>query len=94
MVETADFGPVDDFKLFFPDNLFTLFNTCEQTNLFAEQFFDNPVDCSEHSELVLIFFSICSLIFFFRYWCQGSAALKNCCCYDNQGCHVTNHVTN
>ena len=53
MVETADFGPVDDFKLFFPDNLFTLFNTCEQTNLFAEQFFDNPVDCSEHSELLL-----------------------------------------
>ena len=66
MVETADFGPVDDFKLFFPDNLFTLFNTCEQTNLFAEQFFDNPVDCSEHSELVLIIFSICSLIFFFQ----------------------------
>ena len=64
MVETANFGPVDDFKLFFPDNLFTLFNTCEQTNLFAEQFFDNPVDCSEHSELVLIIFSICSLIFF------------------------------
>ena len=53
MVETADFGPVDDFKLFFPDNLFTLFNTCEQTNLFAERFFDNPVDCSEHSELLL-----------------------------------------
>ena len=64
MVETADFGPVDDFKLFFPDNLFTLFNTCEQTNLFSEQFFDNPVDFSEHSELVLIILSISSFIFF------------------------------
>ena len=52
LVKTADFGPVEYFKLSFPDNLFTLFNICKQTNLFAEQFFDNPrdnpVDFSEH----------------------------------------------
>ena len=62
-METADFGPVDDFRLFFADNLFTLFNICEQTNLFAEQFFDNPVNCSEHIELVLIIFIY--FLFFF-----------------------------
>ena len=48
LVETADFGPVEYFKLSFHDNLFALLNICEQTNLFAEQFLDNPVDCSEH----------------------------------------------
>ena len=63
-METADFGPVDDFRLFFADNLFTLFNICEQTNLFAEQFFDNPVNCSEHIELVLIIFIY--FLFFFQ----------------------------
>ena len=72
-VETADFGPVDDFRLFFADNLFTLFNICEQTNLFAEQFFDNPVNCSEHIELVLIIYF---LFFFFRQWCQWSVTLE------------------
>ena len=46
LVVTVDFGPVYYFKLFFPDNLFNLIS--EQTNLFAEQVFDIPVDCSEH----------------------------------------------
>ena len=48
-MKTADFGPVEYFKLSFPDNLFTLFNICKQTK---KQFFDNPrdnpVDFSEH----------------------------------------------
>ena len=87
---TVDFGPVDYFKLFFPDNLFNLIS--EQTNLFAEQVFDNPLTV----QVMLIIFYICSFIsiFFSEQWWQGSVTLKNCYCYDNQGCHVTGHVTN
>ena len=47
LVDTVNFQPVDYFKLFFPDDLFCLIS--EQTNLFAEQFFDNPADLTQHS---------------------------------------------
>lgn len=48
LVDTVNFEPVDYFKLFFPGDLYGLISG--QTNLFAEQFFENPSDLNQHSQ--------------------------------------------
>jgi len=39
LIDTTDFQPVNYFKLFFPDSVFTLMST--ETNQYAQQFFDS-----------------------------------------------------
>ena len=47
LVDTTDFNVIDYFELFFHDNLYE--TIAKETNLYAEQFFDNPVDVSQKS---------------------------------------------
>ena len=42
LIETTDFEPVDCFYSFFPEEAFKLI--AEETNRYADQFFDTPVD--------------------------------------------------
>ena len=47
LVDTSDFSPVDFFKLYFPDEAIELISN--ETNRYAEQFFDAPHDFDSHS---------------------------------------------
>ena len=47
LVDTSDFSPVDFFKLYFPDEAIELISN--ETNSYAEQFFDAPHDFDSHS---------------------------------------------
>ena len=47
LVDTSDYQPVDYLKLFFPESVFELM--ANQTNMYAERFFDSPAELSPFS---------------------------------------------
>lgn len=49
LVDTSDFSPLNFFKLYFPDTVFELM--AEETNRYATQYFDAPLDLPPHSRL-------------------------------------------